>query len=260
MNVDSNRFFNGGIPLTTNESIKMRLGLCDEFSNITNDFCKAVGVPSIRVAGYVKHINFHPGDTFTEANHAWNAVYVDSTWMLCDLFWSITELKGHKTTSPQFVKKFKTKHFLASPAVFANDHLPSDPIFQFDYHPIKIEAFTNVIEGIDTTIERLPYLNYNDSISNLIKFDDKNRQLRIAEHTYAYNKYNPNDLIVEYYNYSVDIINSKTTSKPELKKVKNYLLAAISLIEISNNEEIKALKERCQTALTRVDKKLSVLN
>jgi hypothetical protein len=260
MNVDSNRFFNGGIPLTRNQAIKSRIGLCDEFSNIVNDFCKSVEIPTIRVAGYVKTNSFQPGDKFRESNHAWNAVLLDSTWMLCDLFWSIAELKESPTTTAHFEKKLTIKYFLASPTVFAKDHLPSDPIFQFENYPVEIEAFTNAREGIDATIEKLPFLNYNDSISKLMKLDIRNRQVRIAEHAYAYNKYNPNDLIAEYFNYSVDVLNSKAPMKSELKKAKKYLTAALSLIEISSKVEIKELRESCKAGLTRVDKKLSMLN
>lgn len=258
MNVDSNRFFNGGMPLTRTESIKNRLGLCDEFSSIVNDFCKSVNIPAIKVAGYVKYINFHPGDTYKEANHAWNAVFVDSTWMLCDLFWSITELKESNSSLPHFAKRFNTKYYLGHPSFFIKDHLPCDPVFQFDNYPIKIEAFTSVVEGIDTAMEKMPYFNYKDSVNNLMKLNDKNRQLRISEHTYSYNRYNPNDLIAEYYNYSVDVLNNKTSAKQELRNVKTYLTAAISLIDISKKDDIKALKENCKLGLTRVNKKLAM--
>ena len=58
MNVDSNRFFNGGMPLSRVESITKRLGLCDEFSSIVNDFCRAVNIPTIKVMERMPFMNY----------------------------------------------------------------------------------------------------------------------------------------------------------------------------------------------------------
>lgn len=258
MNADTIRFFKGGNPLTTSEAIKKRIGLCDEYSNIINDFCETLKIPCIRIEGYVKYINFKPGDKFEEANHAWNAVYIDSTWTLCDLFWSTQILKSNDSISQHFFKKINTNYFLSPPNNFIVNHLPCDPTFQFDNHPIRINAFTNLIEGLDSTVERILYFNYTDTIKTLMKLNNNDRVLRIALHSYNYNENNPNILIIESYNYGVLVVNNKTASKSELKKGKDYFTLAIKLIDKSNKSDIKELKGNCQQGINAINRRLSV--
>lgn len=257
MYADSMRFFQSGIPLTTAESIEKRIALCDEFSNIVIDFCNANEIPSIRIDGYVKYLNFKSGDNFSECNHAWNAVYIDSTWILCDLFWATNILKTNSTSSTHFVKKLNTNYFLVAPKNFIVDHLPSDPIFQFDNFPIKINAFTKISDSINLTQERLPYLNYDDSIKVLLKLSNPDRSLRIAQHSYLYNENNPNFLIAEYYNYGVSIVNNKASTKKALEKAKKYFTLAMTLIDYSDKLDIKVLKDSCKQGLKRIDTRIN---
>jgi hypothetical protein len=192
MKADSIRFFEGGNPLSNSEAFTRKIGLCDEYSNIMSQFCKAANIPNYKVTGYVKYSNFNPGDTFTEANHAWNAIYLDSSWILCDIFWSTVALTTDKRSEPHFLKRLETNYFLGHPTDFINDHLPADPIFQFSNHPIVFNSFTETLEGIDTTIPKMNYLNYTDSLNLFSKMSEKDRLLKIAQHSYEYNKDNPN--------------------------------------------------------------------
>jgi tetratricopeptide (TPR) repeat protein len=253
MRADSIRFLQGGNPLSNSEAFERRIGLCDEYSNIMSEFCKAVNIPNYKVAGYVKYANFKVGDTFTEANHAWNAIYLDSSWILCDLFWSTVAL----TPEPHFIKRLETNYFLGHPADFINDHLPTDPIFQLLNHPIAFGSFTNKLNGIDKEIPKMSYLNYMDSLNLLSKMTENDRLMKIAQHSYEYNKDNPNDMIVESYNYAVDVLNKKTATKQELIKAKRNLTKALAIIDTSKDEEIKALKENCKTGVTIIDKRLT---
>jgi hypothetical protein len=220
MKADSIRFFEGGNPLSNSEAFTKRIGLCDEYSNILSAFCKAANIPNYKVPGYVKYPSFNPGDSFTEANHAWNAIYLDSSWILCDLFWSTIALTPEST---HFVKRLETNYFLGRPMDFINDHLPTDPIFQFSDHPIAINSFTKKVEGIDTSVPKMKYLNYADSLNHLSKMNENDRLLKIAQHSYEFNKDNPNDMIVESYNYAVDVVNKSTATKQELTKARKGL-------------------------------------
>jgi tetratricopeptide (TPR) repeat protein len=256
MKADSTRFFQGGNPLSNSEAFSQKIGLCDEYSNIMSQFCKTANIPNYKVAGYVKYSNFNPGDTFTEANHAWNAIYLDSSWILCDMFWSTVALTTDKS-EPHFVKRLETNYFLGHPTDFIKDHLPTDPIFQFLNHPIESNSFTKMLEGIDITIPKMKYLNYVDSLDLFSKLSENDRLLKIAQHSYEYNKDNPNDMIAESYNYAVDIINKKTATKQELAKAKKTLTKALAIIDASKNEDIRALKANCNTGITMLDKRLT---
>ena len=254
MKADSIRFFEGGNPLSNSEAFTKRIGLCDEYSNILSAFCKAANIPNYKVAGYVKYPSFSPGDTFTEANHAWNAINVDSSWILCDLFWSTVALTAETT---HFVKRTETNYFLGHPIEFINDHLPSDPIFQFSDHPISLSSFTKKVDGIDTTISKMKYLNYTDSLNQLSKMHENEQLLKIAQHSYEFNKDNPNDMIAESYNYAVEIINKNTATKQELMKARKSLTKALSVIDTSKNQDIRSLKENCKNGITIIDKRLT---
>lgn len=257
MYADSIRFFQNGYPLTTKESFKKRIALCDEFSNILTEFCEIMKIPSIRIVGYVKYLNYKSEDIFTDCNHAWNAVYVDSSWMLCDMFWATNTLKVNRSSIAHFVKSLNTKYYLAHPKTFVSSHLPADPVFQFDNNPIKINSFTAYSDSINLKMDRLPYLNYNDSIKLLMKLNNNDRSLRIAQHSYMYNKNNPNFLIAEYYNYGVLIVNNKNSTKVQLKRAKNYFNTAIELIDKSDKEDIKMLKDNCTQGIVNINKRIN---
>jgi len=257
MNADSVRFFQGGNPLSNYEAFTKRMGLCEEYSNIMSEFCKAANIPHYRIAGYVKYPNFNPGDTFTEANHAWNAIHLDSSWIVCDLFWSTVALETENTSTPHFVKRLETNYFLGRPIDFINDHLPSDPIFQFSSYPITVSSFTKKLNGIDTAAPKMKYLNYADSLNQLSRIPENDRLLKVAQHSFEFNKDNPNDLIVESYNYAADIVNKRTATKQELTKAKKALTKALSIIDTSKNHDIRSLKTNCQNGLIIIDKRLT---
>ncbi len=257
MKADSNRFFNGGPPLPTKEAFTQRIGLCDEFSNIISEFCDIANIPNFKVSGYVKYPNFDPTQKFSEANHAWNAVYLDSNWLLCDLFWSTTALVVDGSSKPHFIKRLETDYFLGHPNAFINDHLPSDPVYQFLDNPIEINAFTKSINGIDTTMKRMNYLNYQDSIKLLSQLKPEDRSLRIATHSYKFNKDNSNDFIIENFNYSVDILNKKSSTKLELKQAKSCLTTILSIIHTSNDENIRSLEGNCKDGLIIINNRLA---
>ncbi|MCG3166111.1 MAG: hypothetical protein POELPBGB_01887 [Bacteroidia bacterium] len=258
MNVDTVRFFNGGSSLTTANAFKNRIGLCDEYSNIVNDFCNQLNIPSLIVDGYVKDASFEQGKPFEEINHTWNAVKIDSSWVLCDLFWSTCVLMTNDSKQSRFEKKLNALYFLSTPDIFIENHLPGDPIFQFDNFPIKVNAFTSS-EKTNLSMERMPYLNYSDSIKILMKLNNRERTIHIAQHAYAYNKNNPNSLISAYYNYGVAVLNNKSSPKQDLLNAKKYFTSALLLIEKSNKIHIIALRESCQKGLEYINKRLSSL-
>jgi hypothetical protein len=257
MRADGARFFNGGFPLSTQQAIQKRTGLCDEYSNIVDEFCKKIKVQSFRVTGYVRYPDFQPGDALRQTNHAWNFVYLDSSWVACDLFWSTTALDAEGSTPPHFVKRLEPEYFLGLPSDFLYHHLPADPVFQFDSQPVKVEAFANSPDGIDPQVKRMPYLNYQDSVKILWKLTPEKRLLKMARHSYSYNKDNPNELIKESYNYAVGVLNDKVSTKSDLKSAKQSLALAKSLIPLSKDGDIKALMESCDAGLTMADKRLA---
>ncbi|WP_202013885.1 transglutaminase domain-containing protein [Chryseolinea lacunae] len=257
MKPDAARFFNGGEPLSTSVAFTQRLGLCDELSSIVSDFCKTLSIPCMKVTGYVKYTNFKAGDKFYETNHAWNVIRIDDQWKSFDLFWSICELKENASKGHQFKKRLTTDYLFPAKASFLQDHLPADPVFQFQNYPISITAFTGKVTGIDSTVAHLPFLHYKDSLQAMARLTPQTLNLRTAKHEYAFNPSNPNSLITEYFNSAVDIVNSAQSKKADLQLAGDYFRAALSLLEKSKNPDIKALKENCKQGLDYVSLRMA---
>jgi len=250
LQVDANRFFDGGFPLTTDESIEKKTGLCDEYANIVAEFCKLNNIRCLRIEGYVKYAGFKSTDVLDDANHAWNAVYIDSSWLLCDLFWSTCELvnKGESST---FTKKINTAYYLAPPAQFTSTHLPLDPVFQFSNYPINMQSFysSNQSAGAD-------YVNYRDSVNAYLKLSEQEQKIKVAENSYMFNKDNPNTKIAAYYNYAVAVVNNKKATVSELKRANHFFDAAIDLIKFSSKPDIQELLPACRQGKVMIEKKL----
>ncbi|WP_177230563.1 transglutaminase domain-containing protein [Chitinophaga sp. CF118] len=252
LQVDSDRFLTGGYPLTTDESIKQRKGLCDEYANIVTEFCKLNNIKCLHIEGYVKYAGFKPTDILDEANHAWNAVYIDSSWVLCDLFWSTCEMVN-KNGSSYFIKKINTAYFLVAPAQFISTHLPLEPVFQFDNYPLRMQSFYTPNLTFDSSA-RMGYVNYLDSVNAYLKLNEQEQNIKIAENSYVFNKDNPNTKITTYYNYAVSIVNNKKATLPELKRARYFLNSAIDLIKHSSKPDIQNLLPACQRGIVMIDK------
>lgn len=253
MRADSSRFFRSGFPLSVGEAFKARKGLCEEFSGMLYSFCKAAGIKCIRVPGYVKYPNFTTGSIFTETNHIWNAIYVGEKWLLCDLFWSASALVVD-TSGSHFMRMLTTDYYLAIPSEFGKDHLPADPVFQFTDRPVSMKAFVSKRFKVDSSIERMHYINQSDSLQTLLKLPSQDRDIRMAWHAYQYNPQNPDDLIVSCYNRSVDILNNKKSPDEQLRKARSYLVLALSIMDKSSNADVKGLEGTCRTALVWLNK------
>lgn len=257
LQVDTNRFFAGGYPLKTDESIEKRTGLCDEYANIVAEFCKLNNIRCIRIEGYVKYAGFKSTDILDDANHAWNAVYVDSSWLLCDLFWSTCELVNKRDGSG-FVKKINTVYYLVPPAQLRSTHLPLDPVFQFSNYPISMQSFYTSCHHVDSSAGT-GYVNYSDSIKAYLKLNEQEQRIKVAENSYAFNKDNPNAEIAAYYNYAVSVVNNKKATASELKRARHFLDMAISLIKLSSKTDIRELLSPCKQGRMMIEKRISGL-
>jgi hypothetical protein len=257
LQVDTSRFFSGGYPLTTDESIQKRIGLCDEYANIVAEFCKLNNIACIHIEGYVKYTGFKPTDVLDDANHAWNAVYIDSSWLLCDLFWSTCELINRRDGS-RFIQKINTAYYLVPPAQLISTHLPLDPVFQFSNYPISMQSFYNAAQRSDSSAGT-GYINYRDSLNAYLKLNEQEQKIKVAENSYLFNKDNPNARIAAYYNYAVAIVNNRKTTLPELKRAGHFLDTAIDLIKRSSKPDIRELLPACRQGKLMIEKRISGL-
>jgi hypothetical protein len=140
------------------EVIKDKKALCYEYSCLFNEMCRAVGIKSYMVYGYVKGFGYQEGQTFLRTNHTWNVVRIDSSYILIDPTWG----SGSLYTKPAFTVKvmntfFHTpyaetrikfhheptkKYFNISPDELVKTHLPLDPVWQFKDPALSFDGFT----------------------------------------------------------------------------------------------------------------------
>ena len=256
INFDMERFIKVGPlqPLNLSETLKSGKGMCYEYNEFIDAACKYLKIPGYHIEGYVKYYGFEVGQPFTENNHIWYTVYMNGKWRMIDMLWACGTLHA-KADGFEFTKRLHKKYFLANPADFAETHLPADPVWQFENHPLTMTGFINKAEGVDTT-QRSSFINYADSISVMNKLNPGDQELKGAIRAYHFNSANPNQLIVVYYNDAVNLVNNIKATKNELQKAKKYFWQARSLISKSTDTVIKSLAAVCDKGVLSIENRL----
>ena len=165
-----------------NNILKTKVGDSVEFAKLYQQLCLAVGLEAVVVEGYagkniksynvVRHeqkaikgaFEMMTGkiDSSLERYHsAWNAVYINSKWILVDTYWMIKgERKAYRSVSSvrqmekvlaqsekQKLKRtngsIDKKYFNAKPKEMIKTHFPYDEKWQLLSHPISLSNFVN---------------------------------------------------------------------------------------------------------------------
>ncbi len=163
-----------------NNMLKTKVGDSVEFANLYQQLCLAVGLNAVVVEGYagknikaynvVRHeqkaikgaFELVTGkiDSSLERYHsAWNAVYINSKWILVDTYWMIKgEKAAYKSVSSvrqmekalaqsekQKLKRKNSaidkKYFNTKPKEMIKTHFPYDEKWQLLSHPVSLNNF-----------------------------------------------------------------------------------------------------------------------
>lgn len=223
----------------TNDVLKNKKAVCEGYSNLMVDFCKASSIPCFLVCGYVKT----PEGNIPEILHAWNVLRIDSAWTMLDITWS----SGYLNLENKYVKRFSNKYFMPKPKIFVKDHLPLDPMWQLLRNPFTKKDF----ENDSLRISHSPVFNYPDSLRLYISKTEKQRQYLDLLHYYNAEPNNPlnarnldvwhNNLIADelniaaaYHSDFMQIANAKLAKKPTLSDCKKARVLLDS-IQFHNN-------------------------
>src|SRR5579872_2450201 len=87
---------------STRAALDNRRVVCEGYSNLVRDLCKAAGIKVVKVTGRAKGVGYVPGARGAQFNHAWNAVKIDDQWCLLDATWGAGDVNGK-----MFVKRFR---------------------------------------------------------------------------------------------------------------------------------------------------------
>ncbi len=124
--------------------MRRRKGVCENFASLFTDIANRLDIASYVVHGYAAG----SGDS-RDVAHSWSAVQLDTVWYLCDPTWDASLQNGYQ-------------YFLADPLMFAQTHVPFDPIWQLLDQP---QGY-NYPKGMSTSI-----FNFRDSIKTFLAAD-----------------------------------------------------------------------------------------
>lgn len=226
-------------------AFRRRKGVCENFSAIFNDICLKSGLNCFVVDGYTKQNGY-----VDKTGHAWCAVFIDSTWQLCDPTW---DAGGYE------------KYFLIPPSEMIASHMPYDPMWQLLHYPVSHEQFNS---GNFYENKQQPLFNFSDSIITYSKLDSlqkyKTSALRIAQsglyNNMVKNKLNYNKMQIEIIRQDkdVDLYNSSVADLNEAMNIYN------NFIQFRNkqftppiaDDALKALLDGIDAKLLQAHKKL----
>ena len=80
-------------PYIATDVLESRRAVCLGYSNLYAALCRSIGIPCNIVTGYALGVGSgetewnETNQTTSEANHAWNEVYLDNRWVIVDTTW-----------------------------------------------------------------------------------------------------------------------------------------------------------------------------
>lgn len=150
--------------------IKSKKAVCIGFSKLLKEMCSFAQTQSVVIEGFAKSNGYN----VDKEEHAWNAVKINEKWYHLDATWGIT--------SAVYAKKY----LFTDPSVFAETHLPHDPLWQLLDYPLSIDCFVN---GRDCS--NGAFFNIKDSLNTWESLDLAARVYNEALRTV---QYNPKDI------------------------------------------------------------------
>ena len=114
-------------PYVASDVIETKRAVCLGYANLYAALCRASGIPCNVVTGYALGVSGSSGSSWddagihgTDANHAWNEVYVDNRWVIVDTTWdSKNSISGGEATSDGAVSHL---YFDANILFFSANH------------------------------------------------------------------------------------------------------------------------------------------
>jgi len=94
------------------------VAFCDGYSRLFKTLCEHAGINAEVIYGYART---NSNRRFA-VNHAWNSVYIDSTWYLLDVTWA----SGVISYGNEYIRQYNDFYFLTPPSDFIRDHYPED--------------------------------------------------------------------------------------------------------------------------------------
>ena len=190
--------------------LKNKKAVCEGYSNLMVQFCRASSIPCFIVCGYTKN----PDGEIPQILHAWNVLRIDSAWTMLDITWS----SGYVNPLNKFVKRFSNTYFMTRPKTFIKDHFPLDPMWQLLKNPFTKHDF----EKDSLVYSNTPTFNFPDSIRFYSNQSERQQQYLNFLHYYRAdptNRSNAYNLDVVNNNLAVDRLNTGSIYQEEFMEI-----------------------------------------
>jgi hypothetical protein len=123
--------------------LKKGKGICGGYAMLFKKMCDIAGIKSEIISGYTKTKPYQVGST-GPVDHAWNAIWLDSTYYLLDATWAAGVCPEDEETGKLigFQKHFNNYYWLTPFKDLARDHYPKDAkwVFESNYTKEKFAA------------------------------------------------------------------------------------------------------------------------
>ena len=157
--------------------------VCFGYAQLFQAMCKYAALKAEIISGYSKGTLTAQPD-LNEADHAWNAIWVNDQWFLLDATWDSSLLDQNSL----FVEGKSETYFLSPPQTFVLTHLPNLPMWQLLDCPISPQSFSQPPDSIRQYLSSVqPCYNFVDSIQQFVSLNQSERRLWDAKSTYQFN-------------------------------------------------------------------------
>ena len=183
---DESAYNNGNRRINQNNAdiLRRRKAVCFGYANLFQALCQEAGLQVEVISGYSKGtITAQPN--LDEADHAWNAVKIDSQWYLLDATWGSSLIDEDNI----FVQQKEDTYFLTKPENFIQSHLPNLPMWQLLPCPISPTLFSQPADSINQFLQLNPdtCFSFPDSIAYFLSLNQTDRLLWNAKQTFQFN-------------------------------------------------------------------------
>lgn len=220
------------------EVLKKGKAVCQGYSDLFNALCQEAGIKSELVPGYSKGFGNSDRTDFSNADHAWNSVFIAGNWYLLDATWGA----GGLNEKMQYKAQFNEKYFLADPAEFIKDHMPLQPMWQLLDCPVSMEAFVLGDEAINKELSASKNCEaYKQQIVRYEEMEESERKMSAARDAYRFNPENHLVMARGYMDYAHQIMSGIKRQMSSREEIENavakqeealgYLLKAREVLE-----------------------------
>ena len=134
-------------------------GICSEYVSLFNHFMNELDILSVDVVGYCRNCETSDND-YEVPTHAWNAVFINSSWYMLDVTWDACLSKDNKGK----LIGLSNKYFLKTADEMLSDHLPALPMWQMGDSIITVDVFRSSVSNVSLAERHLYNINFTQQI------------------------------------------------------------------------------------------------